>query len=93
MSHGMNVYWENGNLCYSTDDVTWNQVDFVFIPGGTSFSQSYPVLSGREVLLNQMFINTPSFTGSCVANSLSVSDTTVSAVGGNQDTYLLVLMR
>lgn len=32
MSHGMEIYSSGGHLTYSSSDVTWNQVDFFFVP-------------------------------------------------------------
>jgi len=91
--YGLNTFKANGSLSYSTDDVTWNQVDFFMVSGGGSASYTYPILSGREVLTAQMLINAPPFTRRALAHTITVSGTTVSVSGGSEDAYILVLMR
>lgn len=91
--HGMNIYNAESNLTYSTADVTWNQVDFFLVTAGSSITNSYPVLSGREVLTAQMFINAPPTDRRALAYTILVSDTTVSVSGGSEDAYIMVLMR
>jgi len=93
MSYGFNVFKSSGGLTYSTDDVTWNQVDFFTVAGGGSASYTYPVLSGREVLTAQMFVNAPPTTRRALAHTITVASTTVSVSGGSETTYILVLMR
>lgn len=89
----MNVFNSAGALTYSTSDVTWNQVDFFFVSGGGSASNSYPVLSGKEVLTAQMFVNSPPSDRRALAHTITVSGTTVSVSGGSEAVYVLVLMR
>lgn len=91
--YGMNVFNSAGSLTYSTSDVTWNQVDFFFVSGGGSASNSYPVLSGKEVLTAQMFVNSPPSDRRALAHTITVSGTTVSVSGGSEAVYVLVLMR
>lgn len=93
MSFGMSVFRADGNLTYSTDDVTWNQVDFFYAPAYQTTAYSYSVLSGRQTLVVQMFIDPPPNDRKAIAHSLSVSGTTVSASGGSENAYILVLMR
>ena len=89
----MNVYKPSGGLVYSTDDVTWNQVDFFLVGGGSSASNNYPILSGQEVLTVQMFIDPPPTNRRAVAHTVTVSGTNVSVSGGSENTYILVLTR
>lgn len=93
MSHGLNIYHSTGNLTFSTDDVTWNQVDFFYVGGYSSASNDYPVLSGRTVLIVQMFINPPPTDRRAIAHTVSVSGTNVSVSGGTEAEYILVLMK
>ena len=93
MSFGANFFNASGAGTYSSADVTWNQVDFLFVPGGGSVSAVYPVIAGREVLTSQMFIDAPPVDRRAVAHTVAVSGTTVSASGGSENTFLLVLMR
>jgi hypothetical protein len=91
--YGLNTFKSDGSLAYSTDDVTWNQVDFFSVSAGGSASYSYPVLSGREVLTAQILIDAPPTTRKAIAHTVTVSGTTVSASGGSENAYILVLMR
>jgi hypothetical protein len=93
MSYGMNVYQQSGGLTYSTADVTWNQVDYLFVGGNSSASANYSVLSGREVLTVQIMIDAPPTDRRALAHTVSVNGTTVSASGGSENAYILVLMR
>jgi len=89
----LDVYKENGGLIYSSSDVTWNQVDFFYVAGGSSVSNSYPVISGKEVLTAQMFINSPPSDRRALAHNITVSGTSVTVSGGSEDVFVLVLIR
>jgi hypothetical protein len=93
MSFGLAVFNAAGGMTYSSDDVTWNQVDFFRVDGGSSASKDYPVLAGREVLTAQMFVNAPPTDAKATAHTVTVSGTTVSATGGSEASYILVMMR
>ena len=93
MTFGLNVFNAVGGLTYSSDDVTWNQVDFFQVAGGGSASNTYPVLSGKEVLTVQMFVNAPPTDAKATAHTVTVSGTTVSVSGGSETSYIMVLMR
>ena len=93
MTHGLEVRHTNGNLAFSTDDVTWNQVDFFYVAGYGSESRTLPALAGRQVLTVQMFINPPPNDRRAIAHTVTVSGTTVSVSGGSEATYVLVLMK
>jgi hypothetical protein len=91
--YGLNLFSGDGHLTYSTDDVTWNQVDFFMVAGGGSASNDYPILSGKEVLTAQMFINAPPLDRKALAHNITVSGTNVSVSGGSESVYVIVLMR
>lgn len=93
MSYGLEVFHTNGALTFSSDDVTWNQVDFFFVPANGGTTAMYPIIEGRQVLTVQMFINPPPNDRKATAHTVSVSGTYVSATGGSEDAYILVLMR
>jgi hypothetical protein len=93
MSTGLNVYDAQGRLTYSSADVTWNQVDYFYVPGYGSESRYLPALLGREVLLYQVMINPPPTDRRAVAHTLTHSNGTVTAQGGSEASYVLVLMR
>ena len=93
MSYGLEIFASNGNSVYNSDDVTWNQVDFFSVSGGSSASNSYSVLSGRDVLVQQVQINSPPLTRKALSHTISVSGTTVSVSGGSENAYILVLMK
>jgi hypothetical protein len=93
MSFGLAVFAANGLLTYSSEDVTWNQVDFFYLPAGGSVSNNYPVLDGHEVLLAQVFVQAPPSDRKAIAPTLSQSGTTITASGGSEAAFILVLMR
>ena len=94
MSFGLNVYQETGSLTYSSTDVTWNQVGFFLLEPNSSGSQDFgDIISGREVLVTQMFVNPPPSNERAYAFNISVSGTTFYWSGGNQYVYAVVLMR
>jgi len=93
MSYGLEVYNANGTLSYSTADVTWNQVDFFYVAGGSSASNTYPVLDGREVMVFQIMVDPPPSDRRAIAHTLTVTGTNVSVSGGSEASFVLVLMR
>jgi len=93
MSFGLEIHASNGSITYDSDDVTWNQVDFFSVSGGGSASNSYNALSGRDVLVQQVQINSPPLTRKAISHTITVSGTTVSVSGGSEDAYILVLMK
>ncbi|MBK5942702.1 hypothetical protein [Halorhodospira halophila] len=92
---GLETRREGGVLAYSTQDVTWNQVALLTVPGGASQSITRPVLIGREVRVAQVFINPPPTDRKAVAHDVSVDSSSgqVDIGGGSEDELILVLMR
>jgi hypothetical protein len=95
MTFGLELFSSGGNTTFSTTDVTWNQVDYLFVPKNSSASGVYPAIAGREVLTVQMFINSPPTDREATAHTVTVDATTntVTATGGSEDAYIMVLMR
>ncbi len=93
MSYGFKTLKSNGSIAFSTSDVTWNQVAFFQVNGGSSASNTYSVLSGKTVLTVQMFIDPPSTSAKSIAHTVSQSGNTINVSGGNQNTLILVLMQ
>lgn len=93
MTYGLELFHSNANLAYSSDDVTWNQVDFLYVPADGSVSVNYPILEGRTVLTVQMFINPPPNDRKATAHTVTVSGINVSVSGGTEAAYILVVMR
>jgi len=73
--------------------VTWNQVGFFQVSGNGSVSYDFPALAGREVLTAQVMIDAPPLTRRAIAHTITVTGTTVTASGGSENTYVLVMMR
>lgn len=92
---GLETRRASGGLAYSTQDVTWNQVDLLTVAGGSSQSITRPVLIGREVRVAQVFIDPPPTDRRAVAHDVSVdtSSGTVEIGGGSENELILVLMR
>jgi hypothetical protein len=93
MSFGLELHDVHGHLSYSSTDVTWNQVDFFDVAAGGSVVRDYPLLAGKEVLLVQLFVNAPPSDRRAYAHTLSQSGTTITASGGSEEAYVMVLMR
>ena len=92
-THGIEIRNAAGTVTFTSTDVTWNQVDAVYVPGGTTITKSYPVLRNRDVLVTQMMINPPPIDRRAIAHTITVQGTTVTIGGGTEDSYGLVLMR
>lgn len=93
MTFGMAIYSAAGSLTYSSTDVTWNQVDMLYVPRGGDVWKDYPVLNGKEVLTAQMMIEPPPIDRKAIAHAITVSGTVVHIAGGSENTYVLILMR
>lgn len=91
--YGMHIRSSNGTLVFTTEDVTWNQVDSFIVAGGAGFSKSYPVLTGRQVLVTQAMINAPPVNRRAIAHTIAVSGNNVSVSGGSETSLILVLMK
>ena len=86
MAYGINIFDSGGDLTYSTSDVTWNQVDFFQVNGGSSASNSYSFISGKQVMTAQFFIDGPPSAQAATAHTITVS-------GGSENVYVIVLAR
>lgn len=93
MTYGLEISDSNGDMTFSSSDVTWNQVAFFLVNGGSSASHSYPIIAGRTTLIMQVQIDAPPLSRKAIAFTTSVSGTTVSVSGGSENTYILVLMK
>ena len=93
MSFGLNLINENGAVGYSTDDVTWNQVDFIYQGAYWDQTVSVPAIVGREVMVSQFFINPPPSDRAAIAHNTSIGNGTIHIWGGSVEAYLVVLMR
>lgn len=93
MSFGLGVFRSNGALAFSSDDVTWNQVDMLYCPGGSTTYRTYGMLAGREVLAVQVMIDPPPLNRRAIAHTVSVSGTNVTISGGSEAAYVIILMR
>lgn len=93
MSFGLEILNSSSKITYTTTDVTWNQVDFMYVSGGGGVTKDFPALLGREVLCVQILIDPPPINRRAIAHNIYVSGTTVSVGGGSENAYILVLMR
>jgi hypothetical protein len=93
MSFGLEVMKATGALAFSSDDVTWNQVDFFYVAGSSNTTKDFPVLAGREVMTVQVMIDAPPLDRKAIAHTITVSGTSVNVQGGSEKAYILVLMR
>lgn len=93
MTFGFNLFSNTSALVFSTDDITWNQVDFFSVAGYSNTNVSYSVLANKEVLTLQILINAPPTDRKAVAHTITVSGTAINVSGGSESAYILVLMR
>lgn len=93
MAYGLQLFNSSGVTTFSSTDITWNQVAAFQLNANASSSVSYPALSGRTVKVVQMFIDPPPTDRKALAHTISVSGTTVSISGGNENVFILVLMQ
>lgn len=93
MSYGLAIYRANASLVYSSADVTWNQVDTLYVPGGGTISVNYPLLVGRETLCVQMMVDQPPLNRKATAHTITVSGQNITISGGSENAYFWVLMR
>ena len=95
---GLKMYKADGvTVAYDSSSITWNQVDQLYVAGNSSGSWNYPLLIGKEVLIIQLLINTPSIARKCIAhviNSTTASTNgNISISGGSENAFFLVLIR
>lgn len=95
MSTGIEIRDQFGTLTYSTDDVTWNQLDFFYAPANTTVTNVYPILSGREFLAYQVMIDPPPLDRKAIAHTITrrTDQITIEVSGGSENTFVLLLMR
>lgn len=93
MSFGLEIFGASGTLAYSSSDVTWNQVDLFSIGRAETRSFTYPALEGREVLVAQLLVDPPPTDRRAIAHTITVNGSTVTASGGSENAYILVMMR
>lgn len=90
---GLDIRNAAGSVVFSTNDITWNQVDMFLVNGGQTVSRNYPILEGREYLATQLLINPPPLDRRAIAHTISRSGNTVTVGGGSEQAYIVVLMR
>lgn len=93
MTQGIRLFRAGGTMVYSSDSVTWNQVDYFYLPAGGSVNNSYPVIDGKECQVMLFFVSAPPANMKAVAPTSTVTGTTVSISGGTVAVYALVMMR
>lgn len=93
MSFGFNIFSSSGKKIYDSSSVTWNQVDMFIVPASNAVNRNYPFLTGRAIRVTQLFINPPPIDMEAIHHTITISGTSVSISGGNQDAYFMVLMQ
>lgn len=82
--------WTNP-LVYSSNDVTWNQVDSFVAGSGLTVTKSYAFLTAagvNELITMQFMINTLDPDTAALTHTVSISGTTVTATpAGSQGTF------
>jgi hypothetical protein len=93
MSYGVKIWGPNGELWMDSNTITWNLVGWYEIPANYAISGSWPQLSGAEFIALQIPLEVPEVQGYTYEKTVSVSGSTVSVWGGNQDAAVVVLCR
>lgn len=94
LEQGLVIYDVNGTLRYTSEDVTWNQVDFFRLEANSTVTKTYSVLQGKSVQVSQVMIDRPPADRRATAYTYTRPDeTTITFSGGNVAVYLLVLMK
>jgi hypothetical protein len=91
--YGLRINNRDGSVAYTSDAVTWNQVDTFICPGYSGVSNNYPVLLNKEVLVVQSLINAPPVDRRAIAHKIAVQGTNVSVSGGSESALIVVLVR
>lgn len=94
MTVGLELRDASNEVTFTSTSVTWNQVASFSVAANGSASNTYSVLSGRQALAVQMFVNPPPLTRKALAHNITISNgTNVSVSGGSEEVLILVLMR
>ena len=95
-------YWMLVGLIYgapevqfSSNDVTWNQVDFFYLPENTPITKQYDNCVNRTISVSQYIIGTPSSNTAYRLGTYTTTPSTgtVSIASGNVPSYVLILMK
>jgi len=76
MSQGLEVYNENGDITYSTGDISWNMVDKFIVLANETITKKYNYLDGYTLLVQIQMINDPPFHDEAWAPKVLIEDTT-----------------
>ena len=93
IDHGLEIYRWDGGIVYTSTDVTWNQIGIIDCPANTSVSRSFPAASGLSLATQQFLVNNVPDNQEGYSHTVTISGTTVSVSGGNQQTIVMVLGR
>lgn len=77
MSYGLEVYKADGTLVYSTDSVTWMQVDSFAVSKNQTKTKYYTEFSGWTIKVFIELINQPPDAQEHYSPTYSISGTTV----------------
>lgn len=95
-------YWQlvgvtagTSQLQFSSTDFTWNQVDFFYLAGGSSFSKNYISCVGRTIVVSQYVLGTPDINISYTVGAYTTNSSTgnVSIAAGTVASYVIILMK
>jgi hypothetical protein len=95
IKYGILIKDKNKKVVYSSNDVTWNQVDYFFAQANTTTTKTYPALIGKDSRGVQALINAPVKERESIAHTIAINSSTgqVTVSGGNEQAYILVLTR
>lgn len=77
MAYGLQVFDEHGHLSFSTEDITWMQIDQFVVNANQTVSNNYPIISGMTIITQMQLINDVPDNQEGYAPEVTVSGTTV----------------
>jgi len=77
MSYGLNVFKSNGNIGFSTADVTWQTLDQFTVNANATVSNTYSEASGMTIIAQRQLVNVPPNSQEDYVPNVTISGTTV----------------
>jgi len=94
MAHGLQLFDAHGDIIFSTDDITWLQVDQFEVAANGTASYNYPEISGMTIITQIQMVNDAPDDQEAYAPEVTVSGTTVSVApySGKSSEQVIVMV-
>ena len=77
MAYGLTVFKTDGNVGFSTTDITWQTLDQFTVPANISVTKTYPEAAGLSIIAQRQLVNVPPTSQEDYVPNISVGTTTV----------------